>query len=178
MANPPQTGTSHATGGTAPRLYETRNDIPKESRAAVVRLLNQRLADTVDLHMQAKQAHWNVKGSDFYQLHLLFDDVAAKVEPHIDSLAERVTALGGVAQGTVRMAADGTTLNEFPTDPPEGRAYLEALAERFATVAEGLRHSIDESAEKGDQGTADLFTAIVRDVDEGLYFLESHLQRS
>src|SRR6476620_12591424 len=85
--------------------FTTRNDIPAENRAKLVSLLNQQLADTFDLMSQTKFAHWNVKGPNFYQLHKLFDELAEGLEEHVDEIAERVTALGGVATGTARQAA-------------------------------------------------------------------------
>ena len=55
----------------------------------MIGLLNQELADTSDLYSQTKQAHWNVKGIHFYQLHLLFDELAEKRQGEADELAER-----------------------------------------------------------------------------------------
>ena len=85
--------------------FPTRIDIPAESREVLVELLNARLADAFDLYSQLKQAHWNVKGSDFIQLHALYDTVAADVIDFVDLIAERATALGGLALGTARLAA-------------------------------------------------------------------------
>ena len=77
--------------------FTSKIDFTQTQRDELVRLLNQQLADTADLHSQAKQAHWNVKGMNFYSLHLLFDQLALSIEPYIDTLAERITTLGGVA---------------------------------------------------------------------------------
>ena len=95
-----------ARGKTKERTFTTHIDISPEKRAALIETLNQHLADTLDLYTQVKQAHWNVKGKDFYQLHLLFDEIAEEIEPFIDLLAERATLLGGYATGTARMAAE------------------------------------------------------------------------
>ena len=81
-----------------PTLYKTKNDIQESARVALITILNQRLADAIDLQLQMKQAHWNVKGPDFFQLHILFDQLAGEVFPFIDLVAERITALGGVAK--------------------------------------------------------------------------------
>jgi starvation-inducible DNA-binding protein len=89
---------------TATRRFSTRVDLPAESRDQVVEMLNDHLADTFDLMSQVKQAHWNVKGKDFYQLPLLFDEIAEELADFVDRLAERATSLGGYATGTVRMA--------------------------------------------------------------------------
>jgi len=165
-----------ATTTTTNTTFTTRIDVDSDARKELVGLLNQQMADNADLHSQAKQAHWNVKGADFMQLHLLFDQVAGMVEPFTDELAERVTALGGYATGTVRMAAQATTLPEFPTDARDGRANLEALAGAFSAYAASTRQAIERAAQLGEPTTEDLFTEISRDVDKALYFIEAHLQ--
>ena len=108
------------------RSFTTSIDIPAERRAKVIKILNQHLADSFDLQSQVKQAHWNVKGSDFWQLHKLFDEVAERASEWVDELAERVTALGGYATGTVRMAASASSLPEFPTDITDSMDYVKA----------------------------------------------------
>lgn len=158
------------------RRFDTRIDLDDDVRKEVVALLNQQMADNADLYSQTKQAHWNVKGIHFMQLHLLFDQVAEVVEPFTDELAERATALGGYALGTVRMAAQASTLPEYPTDAVDGKAHLEAMRERWAAYAASSRAAIDRCTELNDDTSADLFTEISRGVDKALYFLESHLQ--
>ncbi len=158
------------------KTLETQNDIPVEAREAVVEILNRQLADTFDLFSQTKQAHWNVKGMDFIALHKLFDDLAGGLVEYADMIAERVTALGGVALGTARMAAAASTLPEFPGGPVEGHAAVVALVDRFAAYAASTRQAIDDTDDLGDMGTSDLFTEVVRGVDKALYFLEAHLQ--
>jgi starvation-inducible DNA-binding protein len=160
------------------RLYPTRIDIAAEKRSQLAVLLNQSLAATSDLKSQAKQAHWNVKGTDFYQLHELFDEIAGELEEYIDMIAERVTALGGYATGTVRMAAASSILPEFPTDIITGMEFVTALADRFALYAKHLRNAIDKSDELGDVDTSDLYTEVSRTIDKRLWFLEAHLQAS
>lgn len=106
----------------ATRTYATRIDLEPKVRDQMAALLNQQLANALDLYSQAKQAHWNVKGMHFIALHKLFDDIAEEVLESVDELAERVTALGGQAQGTARMAAQHSTLAEFPSDLSGGEA--------------------------------------------------------
>ena len=125
---------------------------------------------------QVKQAHWNVKGSDFWQLHKLFDEVAERAAEWVDEFAERVTALGGYATGTVRMAVASSTLPEFPTEITESMDYVRAVAERLAAFTNSAREAIDQADELGDAATADLFTEVTRCADKYLYFLEAHLQ--
>ncbi len=158
------------------REFSTHIDIPADKRAPLIEMLNQNLADTFDLYSQVKQAHWNVKGKDFYQLHLLFDEIAGEIEPFVDLLAERATLLGGYATGTARMAAEHSALPEYPTEATEGRQHLEALVERFGIYCARIRQAIDDSDDLGDPSTADLYTEISRVADKRLWFLEAHIQ--
>lgn len=157
------------------RLYPTRIDLPAESRAQLAGLLNGTLATTLDLKTQVKQAHWNVKGLDFYQLHELFDEMATELEEYIDLVAERVTALGGYAVGTARTAAQDSLIPEYPFDAVEGKDHIVALADRYAIYAKHLREAIDQADNLGDADTADLYTEVSRDIDKRLWFLEAHL---
>jgi starvation-inducible DNA-binding protein len=159
-------------------LYSTRIDLPEDTRTQVVEILNQSLAATLDLKTQVKQAHWNVKGMNFYQLHELFDEIAGELEGYVDMIAERVTALGGVALGTARIAASESILPEYPLDIVDGKDHVTALAERFAPYAKMVRDAIDKTDELGDADTADLYTEVSRTIDMRLWFLEAHLQGS
>ncbi|MCI0352915.1 MAG: DNA starvation/stationary phase protection protein Dps [Acidobacteriales bacterium] len=158
------------------RMFPTKNDLAVNIREKVIPLLNQQLADTSDLYSQTKQAHWNVKGLQFYQLHELFDTLAEGVEEYVDLIAERVTALGGTALGTVRMSAASSRLPEYPLDTVDVRQHVEALAVRFAELAKTSRLAIDTASGFGDADTADLFTEVSRGLDKQLWFLEAHLQ--
>ena len=131
-------------------LEPTSIDLKQDVRQSVVALLNQQLADTFDLFSQTKQAHWNVKGKDFYQLHLLFDTLAEGLEDHIDAIAERVTALGGEAQGTVRMAASNSRLSEYIPGAADGMTHVKRLVECYATLAASTR----EASKKAEIGRA------------------------
>ena len=142
----------------------------------MVGLLNQQLADVFDLYSQTKQAHWNVKGAGFYSLHQLFDELAKELAEHADSLAERVTAFGATAMGTVRTSAGASRLQEWPGDATADLHCVEILAARFTAVAATTRAAIDLAAAGGDAVTADLLTEIARGLDKRLWFLEAHLQ--
>lgn len=157
-------------------MHATRIDLPEESRASLIKLLNQQLADTLDLATQIKQAHWNVKGMNFIALHELFDGFANEVRDHVDSIAERVTTLGGTALGTARVAAAGSRLAELPLGGLPGKVAVEALAERYAQLAGSTRKAIDTADQLGDPTTADLLTEVSRGLDQNLWFLEAHLQ--
>lgn len=155
--------------------FKTSIDLPAKTRESVIALLNQQLADTFDLLSQTKQAHWNVKGMNFIALHKLFDELVDTLEDQVDEIAERVTALGGLAMGTARMAAANSTLPEFPA-VTAGEDVVKALVERYAALAKSTRAAIDTADKAGDADTADLFTGVSRDLDKHLWFLEAHLQ--
>jgi starvation-inducible DNA-binding protein len=157
-------------------MFETRVDISEDSRTQLIEILNARLADSFDLYSQLKQAHWNVKGSDFIQLHELYDSVAESVLEFVDLIAERATSLGGLALGTARMAAAATSLDEYPLDAVAGTETVEVVADRLAAFGASVRDAIDASAELGDQDTADVFTEVSRAIDKHLWFVEAHLQ--
>jgi starvation-inducible DNA-binding protein len=156
--------------------FETSINISPENRQKLVALLNKRLAASIDLYSQTKFAHWNVKGKDFYQLHLLFDEIAEVVENGVDQLAERITALGGQANGTIRQAAAASEIEEYDINAREGMDHVRVLAERLSAVANSARDGVDEAEELEDKVTADLLTEIVGELDKHLYFLEAHLR--
>jgi starvation-inducible DNA-binding protein len=158
------------------REFRTRIDLAPSTRKPMIALLNQELADLSDLASQVKEAHWNVKGMQFIALHELFDRLVADLLPFIDDVAERITALGGFARGTVRKAAAATRLAELKETKLEGRALVEALAASYAHVAATARAAIDTASKANDADTADLFTEISRGLDKSLWFLEAHLQ--
>lgn len=162
--------------GRTQTLYPTRIDLSSDIRAGVIATLNTTLAATLDLKTQVKQAHWNVKGMDFYQLHELFDEMASELEEFVDMIAERVTALGGAAMGTARIAAANSLLPEYPFDILDGKDHVAALADRYALYGKNVRDGIDATDEMGDADTADLYTEVSRSIDKRLWFLEAHLQ--
>jgi starvation-inducible DNA-binding protein len=159
-----------------PKLYATKNDLSEAIRTQVITLCNARLADSVDLQTQVKQAHWNVKGPEFIALHKLFDDINEDVEEYVDLTAERVVQLGGVAEGTARLAVKASKLSEYPTGIAEGHQHVDALSSALAAYGKLARAAIDEADKLGDKDTADIFTEISRGVDKWLWFLEAHLQ--
>src|SRR5580704_2751915 len=117
------------------QLNPTQSNVLAGSKEKLVALLNQALADLGDLYSQTKQAHWNVRGKKFYQLHLLFDSAADAAEEHWDDVAERAVQLGGYARGTSRMTAAATQLPEWPTGLDSEEEFVAAVAERFGQVA-------------------------------------------
>lgn len=156
-------------------MHPTRNDLPESARSNVVDLLQLRLAQAIDLRLDSKQAHWNVKGPHFAQLHGLFDELYNTLGEHVDDLAERLVQLGGQAAGTLQAVAERSDLPAYPTDLTAGRDHLVAIADRLGHLGGSIRSGISAADEQGDDGTADLFTAISQDLDKALWMVEAHL---
>jgi len=159
-----------------PKMYETENDISAKQRSELNALMNQRLADAVALQMQMKQAHWNVKGPHFIGLHELFDQIDEAVESYLDFIAERIVQLGGTAEGTVRMAARRSRLEEYPLSNADGLAHVHAVAKALSAFGRESRATIDQVNELGDADSADIFTEISRGIDKWIWFVEAHIQ--
>src|SRR5258707_13644630 len=157
-------------------MYKTKIDLSEKTRRNAIPNLNDRLADAIDLQSQVKQAHWNVKGPNFIALHELFDKVSDVVLEQIDEIAERVTSLGGTAEGTVAVAAKRSKLKNYPLSITAGKDHLFYLSTQMSVYGKAVRTAIAESGELGDGDTAGFFTGISRDVDKYLWFLEAHLQ--
>ena len=156
--------------------FQTRNSLPEKVRTQLEVVLQDRLADSIDLAIQAKQAHWNVKGPSFMALHELFDKGAEEAEGYADLIAERIVQFGGVAEGTIQVAAVRTSLPEYPLIVTTGKEHVESLAHVLATYGELVRTAIGQAAELNDPATADIFTEISRRVDKYLWFIEAHHQ--
>ena len=157
-------------------MYKTKIDLSEKTRRNVIVILNDRLSDAIDLQSQVKQAHWNVKGPHFIALHELFDKISDAMLEQIDEIAERITSLGGTAEGTVALAARRSKLKNYPLSITSGRDHLLNLSTQLSVYGKLLRGAIDASAELGDADTADLFTQLSRAIDKYLWFLEAHLQ--
>lgn len=162
---------------TQSKTFRTSVNLEENTRQQINQILNQRLADTLDLKLQTKHAHWNVKGQNFLQLHELFDEIAPHFDEAADLLGERVTQLGGIANGTARQVAAASSIPEYDLDAIDGAAHLQALVLRLGKFANQIRDDVDRVDGLGDTGTADLLTGISRQADKDLWFLEAHLQR-
>jgi starvation-inducible DNA-binding protein len=166
----------NGAGADTARLYPTKNDLPAAARAEAIPLLNQRLADCIDLQTQCKQAHWNVKGPHFIALHKLFDEINEEVEEYVDLLAERVVQLGGIAEGTIGAVAKRTSLIDYPLTLVTGEEHVAALSDALAEFGRTARIAIEEMNELEDADSADILTEISRGVDKWLWFVEAHQQ--
>ena len=175
---PPRTTVPESRSRDVARLYATKNDLAEETRVEVISLLNQRLAECIDLQTQSKQAHWNVKGPTFIGLHKLFDDVNEAVEGYVDLIAERIVQLGGIAEGTVGAVEGRSTLPDYPLALSSGAEHVAALSDALGAFGRAARIGIEEMNELKDAGSADILTEVSRGVDKWLWFVEAHQQGS
>jgi starvation-inducible DNA-binding protein len=151
-------------------------DLASNTKKAMIELLNARLAESLDVALLTKQAHWNIKGPTFIAVHLLLDDLRKEIDEHTDTIAERVAQLDGIALGTVQTVEENTSLPPYPTDIRKIPDHLQALVERYAAAANAGRKAIAAADDAGDADTADILTAYSRALDKALWFLKSHLE--
>ena len=150
-------------------------DLPEPARRTAIALLNQQLADAVDLGLQAKQAHWNVKGPQFLSLHELFDQTTGTVEEFADVMAERAVQLGGVAEGTVQAVVQSSRLPRYDSGLLGGAEHLHALSVALARFASTARAAILQATTAGDADTADVMTQVSRGTDSLLWKVVAHI---
>lgn len=129
-----------------PATFKTMNNLKPNAKSVSIAALNARVADSIDLALLTKQAHWNIKGPQFIALHEMIDGFRAEIDTHVDTMAERVVQLGGTAMGTTQV------------------------------VANSVRAAIEETDDAGDKDTPDMLTAYSRALDKALWFLEAHTQ--
>jgi starvation-inducible DNA-binding protein len=158
--------------------FPSHISLSHETREELIELLNTCLANAIDLHWQVKQAHWNVRGKHFISRHELFDTVADHVRKHADEFAERAGALGGYAEGTIRLAARNSELDEYDLSAVSGEEHVRAVLVRICNYAASIRQGIHRCDNLEDPVSADLLTRILGETEQDLWFLESHLYGS
>ena len=147
-------------------MYKTPSNLSEAARADLVRTLNDRLADGLDLHSQIKVAHWNVRGPQFPALHPLFEQFANQLALHNDAIAERAVTLGGLALGGTRAVARSSRIPDYPADTTRDLDHVKLLAERFEIYLAGVRESRGTAEKLADTDTVDLLTGVVSDFEK------------
>lgn len=138
--------------------------------------LNQVLADTMILYGLYKKHHWLMRGATFYQLHLLLDEHASQQLELVDSMAERVQTLGGVAVGDTRHAAEISAIPRSPNGVEEVPAMLSRLLEAHEMILVACHDAAQRAQEMGDDGTNDMLVSdVIRTNELQSWFLAEHL---
>jgi starvation-inducible DNA-binding protein len=156
-------------------MYKTPSTLTESAREDLVRTLNARLADGLDLHSQIKVAHWNIKGPQFPSLHPLFETFATSLAAFNDQIAERAVTLGGLAAGTARHVAKSSRLAEYPQDTTRDLDHVRLLADRFDTYLTGVGESRAIAQELGDEESDSLLTDVITDFEKNAWFLRATL---
>ena len=139
----------------------------------VGKALQQSLVDLIALELQAKQAHWNVRGPQFRALHLALDEVVVAAREQLDEVAERLGQIGGAPDGRPATVARDTVLDEIDDGFIQTDKGYQLMAEKVQKVADGLKAAIDTADEQGDAVTADLLTTATGALDLQAWFLRS-----
>ena len=155
---------------------ESKVALPEAVRLASVNNLNQVLADTITLRDLYKKHHWQVSGAQFYQLHLLFDKHFEEQGEMVDTIAERLQALGGVSVAMGADVAELTKIARVPRDREAAPAQIARLLAAHEVVLQQARLFAKQAAEAGDDGTNDMLVGnVIRPNEIQVWFLNEHL---
>jgi len=144
-----------------------------DRRLAAAGILQELLIDLVDLSLQGKQAHWNVRGRMFRDLHLLLDEIVDAARAAADQVAERCLALGVAADGRLAIVAGATHLEAFPEGRIEDHQVVELLVARLQTVSQVGRSRLSELGTV-DQVSQDLVSEVLAGIEKYLWMVEAH----
>lgn len=156
----------------------TSIDVPSEVRASCIDALNICLANTLYAVLASKFAHWNVKGPGFYPTHLLFDQIYEFYSDAADSIGERITALGGNAEGLLSDVATTSNIIYDGEATDQVQEHIKSMASMLGQIANEYRSLIDDGELSSDRATQDLLITLTREADKQLYFLEAALHTS
>ena len=156
-------------------MYATHHDLPETVRTDTIALLQARLADALDLAARMKQVYWNLRGPSFLERRKLFEACLDEIDECIDSLARRIAALSGVAEGCVRAKALKSSAGRYPLRTNSGEQHDKVVRAVLARFGKALRADIDQAAALGDAGTVDVLSGLARKVDTQLRVAEAQL---
>ncbi|MFA6457615.1 MAG: DNA starvation/stationary phase protection protein [Bacteroidota bacterium] len=151
-------------------------DITEAHQKEIAQLLNTLLADEYVLYTKTRNAHWNVQGPNFIELHKFFETQYDALDIIIDDAAERVRALGHFALGTLKDFITITRLSEHNHDFSNDKHIIQTLLEDHETVIRFLRKDISFISEQNkDLGTADFLTGLMEQHEKMSWMLRAHL---
>lgn len=155
---------------------KTNIGIKEKDTAAVAEILNKLLADHNVLYTKARNAHWNVVGTDFHAQHLFFETIYDALAETIDEIAERVRAIGHYAVGSLKEFLDLTQLSEEKPAKNDSQSYIKALLNDFESIIISIRGNIETVEKHGDAGTEDFLVGIMETHEKTAWMLRAHLQ--
>ncbi|MEV6106615.1 DNA starvation/stationary phase protection protein [Streptomyces sp. NPDC051940] len=147
--------------------------LESQARKAVHEALQSALVDLLDLSLQAKQAHWNVSGPLFRELHLQLDEVVGLTRDHADTVAERAAALGAQPDGRASTLAAERALPDVGPGRLSDQRVIDDVTELLGQAAARMRERIADT-ETADPVTQDLFIGITADLEKQAWFFRSH----
>lgn len=130
------------------------------------------LVDLIELHLQGKQAHWNVVGTNFRDLHLQLDEVVDFAREASDTIAERMRALDAVPDGRSDTVAATTSLPEFPAYERSTGDVVDLITTRIYAVVDTLR-TVHDSVDAEDPTTADIVHQLIDGLEKLAWLLKS-----
>ena len=150
--------------------------IPDKETEEIVTLLNTLLADEYALYTKTRNAHWNVFGPNFYELHKFFETQYETLDIIIDDIAERVRSLGHYALGSLKDFLAVTHMDEENHDFNNPKQIIQTLVNDHETIIRIIRNDIAPiSGKHKDLGTADFVTGIMKQHEKMAWMLRSFL---
>lgn len=156
---------------------ETTIGIKNENKLAVAQILSKLLADEFVLYTKTRNAHWNVEGPDFHNMHLFFETQYQHLADLVDSVAERIRSIGHYAPATLKEYLELTHLSEYSERENSSQGFIRDLAEDHDSIIEFIRGNIRPVSDKyKDAGTSDYVTGLIETHEKMAWMLRAHLK--
>jgi starvation-inducible DNA-binding protein len=130
------------------------------------------LVDLIELHLQGKQAHWNVVGTNFRDLHLQLDEIVDTAREASDTIAERIRAINGIPDGRSDTVTESTTLPGLPPAELSTTETVDLITTRIYGAVDTIR-TVHDDVDAADPSSADLLHAIIDDLEKAAWMLKS-----
>ena len=153
-------------------MSRVKSPLSDEARKVTGAALQDALVDLIDLHLYAKQAHWNITGRNFRSVHLQLDEVVAIAREHADTVAERAVAIGVNPDGRARTVADTTKIHQLDAGHLQDDKVISAITDTLAEMIRRFRERI-EVTEDADLVTQDLLLTVARDLEKQHWMFEA-----
>jgi starvation-inducible DNA-binding protein len=153
-------------------MSTVKSPLPDDARKATGTALQESLVDLIDLHLLAKQAHWNLKGRNFRSIHLQLDEVVDLAREHADTLAERAAAIGVNPDGRARTVADSTKVRQLDAGYLQDDKAVAATTDILAEMSKRFRERI-KTTDETDRVTQDLLISVAQDLEKQHWMFEA-----